>query len=175
MTTMRFGILMLALALALSAGTAVAQSATGGRLDTIERRLNAIDPQSAGMTVAQADDSQRLDAIERRLDALEKRLGSSQQAQPLQQPPSPTTAAVQLPGGAIQQVPKAALPAPGATAVHLSYRDLGLHKGMTEAEVIQLLGPPVRTVRGFVDVLFYSKNLEPNVNIQYGHVVDWND
>jgi len=193
MTTLRFAVLMLALAL--PAGAAWAQSGTGDRLDNAERRLNAIDPQSPGLTIAQATESQRLDAIERRLDALEQRMGSARQAQPQPLPPtaavqapgaagqpvSPSpTAAVQLPGGAVQQVPAATAAAaattPSAPAVTATYRSLGLHKGMTEAEVIQLLGPPVRVVRGMVDVMFYSKDdLEPNVNIQYGHVIGWHD
>jgi hypothetical protein len=171
MMTMRLGILMLALAL--SAGAALAQSGTGGRLDSAERRLNAIDPQATGSTVAQAGDSQRMDAIERRLDALEKRLGSA----PASQPQSPT-AAVQLPGGAVQQVPRASLPAPSPTvpAAQASYRTLGIRKGLTEAEVIKLLGPPVKITRGTVDVYFYSKDrIEPNVDFQYGSVISWND
>jgi len=194
MTTMRFAMLMLALAL--PAGAALAQSA---RLDSAERRLDAIDPQPPGTMVAQASDSQRLDAIERRLDALENRLGSPQQAQPSRQPPTtaaaqppaaasvppPPAAAVQLPGGAIQQVPAATATAAAAAATtaaasapptQATYRSLGMHKGMTEAEVIQLLGPPVKIVRGYVDVMFYSKDdTEPNVNIQYGHVIGWHD
>jgi hypothetical protein len=192
MPTMRFAILMLALAL--PAGAALAQSATGGRLDNAERRLDAIDPRPAGTTVAQASDDQRLDAIERRLDALERRLGSAQQAPPSQQAPATVAAqppaaasvpqapaaAVQLPGGAVQQVPAttaaAATAAPSPAPVQATYRSLGMHKGMTEEEVIKLLGPPVKTVRGYVDVMFYSKdNTEPNVNIQYGHVIGWHD
>jgi hypothetical protein len=199
MTTLRFAVLMLALAL--PAATASAQSGTGPRLGNAERRLNAIDPQPAGVTLAQATDSQRLDAIERRLDALEQRMGSTRQAQQPSQPMPPSaavqapgaaapqaspapTAAVQLPSGAVQQVPAATAAAAAATAAatpvvpaaSATYRSLGLHKGMTEAEVIKLLGPPVKITRGYVDVLFYSKDsIEPNVNIQYGYVIGWHD
>ncbi|MEJ0068696.1 MAG: hypothetical protein WDO24_08205 [Pseudomonadota bacterium] len=169
---MRLAIVMLALGSL--ASSAWAQSGTGGRLDNAERRLNAIDPQPAGATLAQANDSQRLDAIERRLDALERRLTGQQPAQP----PAPT-AAVQLPGGAIQQVPTAAIPAPSAAPVPpvpVSYRALGIRKGLTEQEVTKLLGPPVKIRRGVVDVFFYSKDsTEPNVNFQYGTVIGWND
>jgi hypothetical protein len=178
MTMVRLAISLLALGLL--ADPAWAQSGTGGRLDSAEHRLNAIDPQPASATVAQANDSQRLDAIERRLDALEKRLGNRPQAQPQQAPQSPQspTAAVQLPGGAIQQVPTASLPPPTATvpAAQASYRALGIRKGLTEQEVIKLLGPPAKIRRGTVDVFFYSPNsLEPNVNFQYGSVIGWND
>lgn len=175
MTMVRLAISLLALGLL--ADPAWAQSAPGGRLDSAERRLNAIDPQPAGATVAQANDGQRLDAIERRLDALEKRLGNRPQAQPQQAPQSPT-AAVQLPGGAIQQVPTASLPppTPNVPAAQASYRALGIRKGLTEQEVIKLLGPPAKIRRGTVDVFFYSPNsLEPNVNFQYGSVIGWND
>lgn len=196
MTMMRFAIPLLMLVLALPTGAARAQSATGGRLDSAERRLNALDPQPAGATLAQAGDSQRLDAIERRLDALETRLGVARQAQPSggAPPPAPTaslaapggapaaTAPVQLPSGAVQHVPAAtaaaaaAVPSPAPAPVQANYRSLGLRKGMTEAEVIQLLGPPVKVRRGMIDVLFYGNDsIEPNVNLQYGRVVDWHE
>jgi hypothetical protein len=47
---------------------------------------------------------------------------------------------------------------------------------MNEAEVVKLLGPPVKIRRGTVDVYFYSAtDLEPNVNFQYGSVIGWSD
>jgi hypothetical protein len=153
-----------------------AQSPDKERLATIERRLDTLENKPAGWTVAQASDSDRITAIERRLDALEQRLGkpAPPQAQSAPSPRSPT-AAVQLPGGAIQQVPQATLVAPTVPAAQASYRTLGLRKGLTEAEVVNLLGPPVRVQRGVVDVYFYGKSIEPNVNFQYGRVIDWTD
>ena len=100
-------------------------------------------------------------------------MGSTRQAQQPSQPMPPSaavqapgaaapqaspapTAAVQLPSGAVQQVPAATAAAAAATAAatpvvpaaSATYRSLGLHKGMTEAEVIKLLGPPVKITRG---------------------------
>ena len=191
MTSKPVWILLLALA---GATPAAAQTSDEARLGALERRLDTIEHRPAGTTVAQASTSDRIDALERRLDALERRLGAA--AQPASAPPQaqakpapaaqPTqpgaTAAVQLPGGAIQQVPQQTLTnataaaGPTVSAAQASYRALGLHKGMTEAEVVKLLGPPVRIRRSVVDVYFYSAtSIEPNVNFQYGSVIGWND
>jgi hypothetical protein len=177
--TLRSVILLAALLpLAVPLPAAQAQSGNAERLVAAERRLDALERRPAGQTLAQASESERLTAIERRLDALERRLGNPPQAQPQPQPqvpsqqPSPT-AAVQLPSGAIQQVPQATAAVPAAAPA--SYRALGLKKGMTEPEVVELLGPPLRIRRGVVDVYFYGKTISPNVNFQYGRVIDWND
>ena len=176
-----------------SVPAALAQSADEARLGVLERRLDAIEHVPPGTTLAQAaTTSERIDALERRLDALEKRLGAAPATVPgpapvaTARPATPAgpggTAAVQLPGGAVQQVPQATLnnvtaaAAPSVPAAQASYRALGLHKGMTEAEVVKLLGPPARVRRGTVDVYFYSADrIEPNVNFQYGSVIGWND
>jgi hypothetical protein len=127
-----------------------AQSGNAARLSAIERRLDAIGDRPAGSTVAQASDSDRITAIERRLDALEQRLGK----------PPPQSASPQAPA------------VPGARA---GYRALGLKKGLTEAEVVALLGRPLRIRRGVVDVFFYGDGAAPNVDFQYGRVIDWTD
>jgi hypothetical protein len=168
---------------------ALAQSSDEARLGVLERRLDTIEHIPPGTTIAQASTSDRIDALERRLDALEKRLGAAPAAAPAAattaRPAGPAqpggTAAVQLPSGAVQQVPQttvnaAAAAAPTVPAAQASYRQLGLHKGMTEAEVVKLLGPPVKIRRGTVDVYFYSaSSIEPNVNFQYGSVIGWSD
>jgi hypothetical protein len=188
MTIKHVATLMLALAGLMPA--ALAQTSDDARLGGLERRLDALEHRPPATTVAQAaTTSERIDALERRLDALEKRLGAVPQpaqsqptaAAPVVAQPGATTA-VQLPSGTVQQVPQAtasnAAPAAPvvAPALQATYRSLGLRKGLTEAEVVKLLGPPVKIRRGVVDVYFYSAtNIEPNVNFQYGTVIGWHD
>lgn len=187
MTTKPLAILMLALAGAMPA--ALAETGDDARLSVLEHRLDAIDPRPPGASLAQATTSERIDALERRLNALEKRLGAA--PQPAQSQPTAAapvgaqpgaTAAVQLPSGTVQQVPQAtankaaSAPPVVAPAIEATYRSLGLRKGMTEAEVVKLLGPPVKIRRGVVDVYFYSAtDIEPNVDFQYGTVIGWHD